>query len=71
MVNDSFAFINQTLGGENVVQRHEQTTGDQGRQYGHENVRNSLDKAGEDVSTGFSLRLSLILRDLAYSPVFN
>ena len=71
MVNDSFAFINQTLGGEHIVQRHEQTAGDQGRQHRDEDVRNSLDEAGEDVSTSFSLRLSLILRDLAHSPVFN
>ena len=48
---------------------HEETTGDQGREDGDEDVGDHLDEAGEEVASRFCFFLRLVLGDLAHAVV--
>ena len=54
----------EEVGREDVVDRHHETAGDQGRKQRHEDVGDSLDEAGQWVTTLGRLLLGLVLGDL-------
>ena len=66
---DDGLFAEEPLGGEDRVEGHEETAGDQGGEDRDEDVRDHLDEAGEDVAAGLGFFLGLVLGDLAHAVV--